>query len=514
MLMPPELSEEHQQLFARGLQGAQVGLFETQWLRKDGRHVDVRLAAAPILSATGEVTGLSIALQDVTDRLRVERAERAHEARLRHIADASPSILWSAAPDGTITWASDSWYRYTGRSPDAGTHDWVEFLHPDDRERWIAAWGPAERQGSAFEIEVRKRRHDGQYRWFIKRAVPERDASGRVVGWFGATTEIDDLKRAEEEARKSESRFRTAFNQQFQFMAFLSPEGRVRACNDIFFAATGVGRETVLGRYLWETPWWSGLADEQSWWQAAIEGAVARSESITGEVALANADGSRRQAEFAVTGVRDWAGGVIDVIVEGRDITHRKRWEEQQTLLTKELAHRIKNSMAVIQSIARQTLRDAPRTFAEAFMGRIQALAAANDILLKTGWLSADLNDLARQQLAVVQGRVRLAGPDITLPPILATSLGLVLHELLTNAVKYGALSAPHGHVDLSWEIEGSESQARVLLNWKERGGPPVTPPDREGFGSTLIERSLPGATVERRFEPEGLVCTIDLPLS
>jgi PAS domain S-box-containing protein len=513
MLMPPDLSGEQQQLVARGLQGAQVGPFETRALRKDGLHVAVRLAMAPILSATGELTGISIALQDFTERLRAERALRENEARLRHIAGTSPSMLWSAAPDGRITWASDSWYRYTGLTPDAGARDWVEFLHPDDRARWLAAWAAAQRRFE-FKIEVRKRRHDGQYRWFLKRAVPERNASGGVVAWFGSTTDIDDLKRAEQAARASESRFRAVFNQQFQFMAILSPDGVVRSCNDTFFAATGVRRESVVGRYFWDAPWWRGRPEAQQWWQAAIEAAANSGESITGEVALANADGSRSEAEFAVTGVRDEAGGVIDVIAEGRDITQRKRWEEHQSLLIRELAHRMKNSMAVIQSIARQTLRDAPEPLTAAFTGRIQALAAANDILVETGWLAADLRDLASRQVAVAQGRVRLAGPDVTLSPILATSLGLVLHELVTNAAKYGALSAPQGGVDLSWELAGDDGQRRVLMTWTERGGPPVKPPERQGFGSTLIERSLPGATVERRFEPEGLVCTIDLPLS
>jgi two-component system, chemotaxis family, CheB/CheR fusion protein len=362
-------------------------------------------------------------------------------------------------------------------------------------------------------MEVRKRRHDGKYRWFIQRAVPQRDAAGDVVAWFGATTDIDDLKRAEQAVRESERRLRSVFNQQFQFMAILSPEGVVRACNDTFFATTGARGEAVLGRYFWDTPWCSGLPEEQRWWQAAIEGAINSDGTITGEVALALTDGSRCQAEFAVTGVRDEAGRVMDVIAEGRDITERKRWEEHQALLTKELAHRVKNSMAVIQSIARQTLRDAPKGFAEVFTGRIQSLAAAHDILLERGWLAANLKDLAKRQLAVVQGRVRLEGPDVTLSPILATSLGLVLHELATNAAKYGALSVPKGVVEFNWEAAGDDGQRRVLLTWKERGGPPVTAPDHESFGSALIKRSLPGATVERRFEPDGLMCTIDLPL-
>jgi PAS domain S-box-containing protein len=157
-----------------------------------------------------------MALRDFTERLRAERALRENEARLRRIADASPSMLWSAAPDGAITWASDSWYRYTGLDQKAGVPDWVEFLHPDDSDRWLAAWTAVQRRFE-FEVEVRKRRHDGHYRWFIKRAAPQRDASGRVVAWFGSTTDIDDLKRAEQAVRESESLFRAVFNQQFQF---------------------------------------------------------------------------------------------------------------------------------------------------------------------------------------------------------------------------------------------------------------------------------------------------------
>jgi PAS domain S-box-containing protein len=447
------------------------------------------------------------------ERLRAEKALRESERRLLHVATASPSILWSAAPDGAITWASDSWYRYTGLSPESDTRDWAQLVHPDDRERW-RAWAMALRDGLPYEIEVRYRRRDGEHRWFMTRATPERDAFGSVVAWFGATSDIDDLKRAEQTVRESETLFRTVFNQQFQFMTILSPDGLVRACNDNFFAATGVRSEAVLGRYLWDTPWWSRLPEEQLWWRAAIQGAAKGGETITGEIALARADGSIGQAEFAVTRVRDEAERIIDVIAEGRDITDRKRWEEHQNLLKYELAHRVKNSMAVIQSIARQTLRGAPKPFVEAFIGRLQSLGAAHDILLEKGWVAANLKDLARRQLAAGEGRVRLAGPDVTLSPMLATLLGLVFHELATNATKYGALSVPQGMVELSWQAAADDGQQRVLLTWKERGGPRVIPPDREGFGSKLIERSLPGATVERRFEPEGLVCTIDVPLA
>jgi PAS domain S-box-containing protein len=195
----------------------------------------------------------------------------------------------------------------------------------------------------------------------------------------------DDLTRADQAVRESESRFRTVFNKQFQFMAILSPEGVVRECNHAFFAATGVRNESVLGRCLWDAPWWRDLPEEQRWWRTAIEDATNSHDAVTGEVALSRSDGSTCQAEFVVTGVRDAAGRVTEIIAEGRDITERKRWEEHQELLTKELAHRIKNSMAVVQSIARQSLRGAPTSFAEDFSGRLQSMAAAHELLLEKG---------------------------------------------------------------------------------------------------------------------------------
>jgi two-component sensor histidine kinase len=235
------------------------------------------------------------------------------------------------------------------------------------------------------------------------------------------------------------------------------------------------------------------------------------------ELLLALSQLRQREDELAQLNkeLEDTNSGVMALYAELDDRAERLRVALQNNeLLLGELRHRTKNSMAVIQSIARQTLRDAPGSLVAAFTRRIQALAAAYDSLSQKDWLGANLEDLARRQLVVVEGRFTLSGPSVTVPPALAMSLSLVLHELLTNATKYGALSVPPGHVELSWELAGDTDQKRVLLNWQERGGPRVTPPNRAGFGSTFIERGLPGASVKRRFEPEGVICTIDLPLS
>lgn len=199
------------------------------------------------------------------------------------------------------------------------------------------------------------------------------------------------------------------------------------------------------------------------------------------------------------------------------DISDRKALEERQRLLNRELSHRVKNTLAVIQSIARHTLRSTPdpEIFAEAFQGRIQALANAHDILTQTNWAGVDLRQLIRQQVMPYsgkdEGRLVTDGIRLVLHPEIATALSLVLHELATNATKYGALSAPAGQVLLSWTLDTGGDIPVLILNWAERGGPIVKQPVRMGFGSHLIARS--GAKVDIRYEPSGLTCRVEIPL-
>jgi len=165
------------------------------------------------------------------------------------------------------------------------------------------------------------------------------------------------------------------------------------------------------------------------------------------------------------------------------DISERKAAEEEKVLLLRELAHRVNNTFAVILAVAQQTLRTAPssKAFVEIFSGRLQALAQAHNLLLTKEWTGADLGELAKGQLAPFclegQERLRIEGPKVTLSPPQAIALGVVLHELGTNAARYGALSNGIGRVNLSWTI----GPGRVVLAWAERQGPPVVPPQRRG---------------------------------
>jgi two-component system CheB/CheR fusion protein len=186
----------------------------------------------------------------------------------------------------------------------------------------------------------------------------------------------------------------------------------------------------------------------------------------------------------------------------------------------RELTHRVRNILTVIQAVARYTLRsEVPREqLVERFEGRLMALANAHTLLVQSDWKGADVRDLASQQLGAYAtdnpDRVRLKGEPILLPPDVATPFGLVLHELATNAAKHGALSNNAGHVSANWTTNGRNNQRFLKFDWKEAGGPAVRKPGAKGFGSTLIDTAIPGAQVKREFRPEGFVCTIEVPLT
>jgi two-component system CheB/CheR fusion protein len=211
------------------------------------------------------------------------------------------------------------------------------------------------------------------------------------------------------------------------------------------------------------------------------------------------------------------------VLESTRDVTERKLLEERQQLLLGELTHRVKNMLAVIQSMAYQTLRYnssgeefSGEEFIERFTGRLHAMANAHELLVQTEWKGADLASLARVQLeayAPDADRLHIKGPPVLLPASLSTPFGLVLHELATNAAKYGSLSLATGTVSVSWTLSDRDGRQWLALVWREEGGPAVQEPARHGLGSTLIEHAISGAAVRREFHPQGLVCTIEVAL-
>ncbi len=220
--------------------------------------------------------------------------------------------------------------------------------------------------------------------------------------------------------------------------------------------------------------------------------------------------------------IEDGEGKPSRMVGVNVDITARKQSDEKQALLLAELNHRVKNSLAVLEAIANRTMQDAasPEAFVQAFSGRLRALADAHTLLSETEWQGPDIKSLIEIQVRPYSGgsmdRIICAGPEIKLNPDLSLAIAFVLHELTTNAAKYGSLSVPEGRLDVTWDRIERDGRHFLDLSWVEKGGPPVGQPVRKGFGSKLIDESLEysfNGEVIRQFEPGGVTAQITVPL-
>jgi len=237
-----------------------------------------------------------------------------------------------------------------------------------------------------------------------------------------------------------------------------------------------------------------------------IEAQIVGSGSWYGELTHTTRDGCELVVESSH--VRVFYDSQMHALETNRDITARKHAEEQVHFLMREANHRVKNTLSLVQVMARQTVAYEPNDFLNSFTQRIRALAADHDLLIKNQWRGADLGELVRTQIAhftdVVGSRITPHGPKLRLNATAVQSIGLALHELATNASKYGALSTDAGRIDVSWQLDGDTFRMR----WIERGGPPVQSPERRGFGSTVIDSMVKGSLngeVQLDYEQSGL---------
>jgi PAS domain S-box-containing protein len=246
--------------------------------------------------------------------------------------------------------------------------------------------------------------------------------------------------------------------------------------------------------------------------------ALASGQSKRAEVVLEDKSGLRWH-DLHIELLRNDAGDILGLTCASVDVTERKEGEAHLRMLMRELTHRSKNLLAVIQAMARQTARHAGSIdgFLDQFSARLQALAASHDLLVRDSWYGASLRELIESQLTAYSGigveQVIIDGPPVALKPEAAQNLGLALHELAVNAAKYGALSQPYGRVSITWVLRDSA----LALNWREQFGPKVKPRRKRGFGSMVIERNLAralDAQVDLAFDPDGLRCHVVMPAS
>jgi two-component system CheB/CheR fusion protein len=364
---------------------------------------------------------------------------------------------------------------------------------------------------------IRREVHSRQDRWYDVRLRPYRTVDNRIDGVVITFVDITELLQVEQALRDSEQRLR-----QEQRLIELSHEpifiwdldrgiqGWNRGSEDLYGytreEAVGKHKEALLGTEV------LGSSSEE------LRAKLLKDGTWNGELRHKTKSGREITVESRI--VLEALDGRKLALESTRDITDRKLWEQRQQLLLGELTHRVKNTLSVVQSIAHYTLRSSASSedFVEKFDGRLAALASAHSLLVDSNWKGADLGELARHQLAAYTpkkpGRLQMEGEAVSLPADLATPFGLVLHELATNASKYGAFSTSNGLVRLSWTMDPRNNGSLLRIVWQESNGPPTSTPNGQGFGSILISRGIPNAVVTREFKPEGLLCTIDLPLT
>ena len=304
------------------------------------------------------------------------------------------------------------------------------------------------------------------------------------------------------------------------FMAW-GPE-RTWLYNDAFAPILGVKHPHALGRPALAEVWSEAQDVLTPMFDRVFAGEQVTMDAFS--LLLDRGDGLKEaHFSFSYTPARDETGAVVGLFGVCSETTalvlgdrQRQAAEAQRLLLLNELNHRVKNTLAVVQGIARQTFRDADdvRPALDAFEARLTALSRAHNLLTDASWTAADLRDIVLDQLALADVRIQANGPSVLLPPQIAVSLALALHELGTNATKYGALSGEGGRVEISWRVDSEPLALR--LRWEEAGGPTVRTPGRRGFGSRMIERALAaelGGTVRIGYPPTGVICEIHAPL-
>ena len=224
--------------------------------------------------------------------------------------------------------------------------------------------------------------------------------------------------------------------------------------------------------------------------------------------------------EFIFQPITEETGEVSGILIQGYDVSEEVEAEERQQLLINELNHRVKNTLAIVQGLAQQSFKsDTGHAGLEVFFARIAALASAHDLLTENTWKKADVEKIVRASLEATaglqSGRYSLDGPKVTLDPQSAVALAMVVHELATNALKYGALSADEGRLGISWARETREDGAHLIFDWQETGGPKISEPTRRGFGSRLISRAFGnrGDTCDMNYDTDGLHCRLETRL-
>lgn len=488
-------------------------------LRIDGARVFIEGSVRPLRDARGEVIGFLKIGRDATEQLRVQEALRASEERFRQFGDASADALWIVdAATARLEYLSPAFEAMWGESRDrvlANLSRWADFVHPDDRERALSGM-PRLLAGERAINEYRIVRPDGEVRWIQDVGFPIRDDAGRVVRVAG-------IAQDQTERREAEDRLRTLMEGIPQLVWRSADEGWWTWSSPQWQAFTGQSLEESLGR-----GWLDAVHPDdregarRAWAQARSDG------FLDLEYRVRHApSGDYLWHHTRSAPVRDASGRIVEWLGTTTDVQQLKELQERQAVMVAELQHRTRNLIAVVRSIVGQTMSAARsmEDFQATFNDRLGALARVQGLLSRSEQEPITIEALVRMELDALGGpngtrhRIALEGPPVRIRPSVVQTLALALHELATNARKYGALSTERGSLTVQWRAYDEDGEPRLVLEWIEQGVGPAPDPadaDRRGYGRELIERALPYALHARtRYEIDaaGVRCAIDMPL-
>lgn len=461
---------------------------------------------------------------DVTDLREAETARHESDERLAATYDAATIGIAEADKDGRLLRVNDTLCRMLGRSREELLNmTFFDYTQEEDRQEDGALYA-RQTAGEIDNYAVRKRamRPDGTTVYLDVYSSSVLDAAGGFRYGVRVLQDVTVAKQMEDRIRESEQHLRDLLEALPAAVYTTDATGRITFFNNA--AVEMSGRTPQIGD-MWCVTWRLYNTDGTLLPHDQCPMAVALKENraVRGAEAIAERpDGTRIPFIPFPTPLYGAEGKLVGAINMLVDITERKQAENRQKVLIDELNHRVKNTLATVQSLAGQTARHAAslEDFSDRFEARLLALSRAHDLLTRRHWEGASLETLTRDVLSAMVGsaasRTKIEGPAVDLTPRTALSLTMVLNELATNAIKYGALLSHTGILSVTWGLEdGIDLQPRLILEWRERGGPTVVPPSRRGTGSRLmewcIERDL-GGDLDLAFEPSGVTCRVSLP--
>ena len=462
------------------------------------------------------------------ERVSAEAKARDTNQRYRIAALATNDAIWDwDLQSNSVLWneALYAAYRYAPEDIKHTGDWWISRIHPDDRARVEhSIHAVIESPEEHWTEEYRFLRGDGSFADVLDRGYVARDPQGTPLRMIGAMLDLTERKLAKEALEAEEER-----------LSFALDAGGLGAweldlASDVL--TTSPQCRENFGRKPGDAFSYADLRDavhpdDRERQDQELRLSIAERRDYNIDVRVIWPDAQIRWINLRGRPVFDAAGDAVRIAGISIDVTHRTRANLHQRLLIDELNHRVKNTLATIQSIAMQTFRTdeqgggAPASQRALFESRLLALSNVHDVLTRENWEGARLRDVVLEAVAAHgggdQNAFTVQGPDWRLSPKMALSLSMALHELCTNAAKYGALTVPGGHVTIRWTIDQNGAAPCLMLNWSEHGGPPVTPPLRKGFGTRLIERQLARelrGSVVLTYATEGVTCTIEAPLA